>query len=124
MVEYDAGLVVGDTLGNGDVGQKALLALAVEVDEAAHGVEQAAGDGQAQAQPPRQAAASGVRLVKNVVHLRQLGVGHADAGVPDVHDQIDAVLLPAEPDTHINAALLGEFNRVLHQDFQHVGNFL
>ena len=38
--------------------------------------------------PPHKAAASGVGLVKVVIHLEHLGIGHADARVPDVDDQI------------------------------------
>ena len=124
VVEVDAGLVVHHALGDHDVGQQALLAPAVEMNKAAHGVEQSPGNGETQAQASGEAAAAGVRLIEDVVHLPQLVVRHADAGVPDVHHQIDAVALPAVSDADVDAALLGKLDGVLHQDFQHVGDLL
>ena len=123
-VEHDAGPVVGDALGDDNVGVQALLSLAVKVDERAHGRQKSLGDGEPQPQPPGEAAAAGVRLIEDVVHLRELGVRHPDAGVADVDDQIDAVVLPPEPDPNVDAALLCELDGVLHQDLEHMGDLL
>ena len=124
VIEHDAGLLVRDALGNCDVGVEPLLFFAGEMNKTAHGGQKAPSDGKPKPKPAGEAAASGVCLVKDVVHLRQLGVCHADAGVPDIHKQIDAIVLPPGSDADVYAALLGELDGVFHQDLEHVGNFL
>ena len=124
VVELNARPLVRHALGNHDMRGQTLLFSAGEVKEAAHGVQKPLGDGKPEAQAAREAAAAGIRLVKHVVHLRQLGTCHADAGVPDINDQIDAIAFPAAAYADVYAALLRKFNGVFHQDFEHMGNFL
>ena len=123
-VEHDAGPLVHDALGDDNMGGQAPLPVAVKMNEAAHGGQEPLGDGEPKPKPPREAVASGVRLVKDVVHLRQLGIRHTDSGVADVYNQVDAVILPAVPDADVYAALLRKLNGVFHQDFEHMGDFL
>ena len=122
--QRQAGRFVHHLLGDGDMGVQALLAAAFKVDKAAHGVEQSPHNGDAQPQPPCKAAAAGIRLVKIVVHLCQLGFGHANAGIVYVDDKVDAVAFPAVLDADVDAALLGEFDRVFQQGLQHMGDLL
>ena len=61
-------------------------------------------------------------MVKLLIHLLQLGIRHADAGVVDVDNQVNSIILPAVLDTDVYAALLRELDRVLHQDLEHVGD--
>ena len=124
VVDRDTGAFVHHALGNRDVGVQAPVLLALKMDEAAHGVQQTPGDGQPQPQPAHKAAASGVGLVKIVIHLEHLGVRHADSRVPYVDNQIDAVLLRPVADADVDAALLRKFDGVLHQNLQHMGDFL
>ena len=75
-----------------DVGVQSLALRALKVDEAAHGGQQPLGDGEPQPQSSGKAAAAGIRLVKDVIHLGELGIRHADARIPDVDDKVDAIL--------------------------------
>ena len=122
--ERDAWPLIRHALREDDVGGKALLRIAAEMNETAHSGQKPLGDGKSKAKPARQAAASGIRLVKDVAHLRQLGIRHADAGIADIHDQIDAVAFPPALDANVDTALFREFKGVLQQDFEHMGNFL
>ena len=124
VVEGDTRLVVRHPLGNHDIRVQALPPLAVKVDKAPHGVEQSPGDGEPQAQPPREALASGVRLVEVVIHLLKLGIRHADSGVVDANNQIDPVIFPPVVYADVDAPLFGKFNGIFRQNLEHMGNFL
>ena len=124
MVQYDARPVVRDTLGDHDMGVQALLLLTVKMDEAAHCVQKPPGNGQPKPKPSRKAAAAGICLVKDVIHLQQLGIRHPDTGITDIYNQVDAVLLLPVSNTYIDAALLRKLDGVFHQDFEHMRNFL
>ncbi len=106
------------------MGGQALLLSSGKVNKAAHRVQKTLGDGKAEAEAAGEAAASGIRLIKDVVHLCQLGACHADAGIPYIHDQVDSVFFPPVIYPDVYAALLRKFNGVFHQDFQHMRNLL
>ena len=104
------------------MGGQALPFPAVEMDKTAHGGQKSLRDGKAKAEPSRKTAAPGIRLIKDIIHLCQLRIGHADAGVTDINDQIGAVILLAVLDTDIHAALFRKLDGIFHQDFEYMGN--
>ncbi len=122
VIEHDAWPFIHNPLGNHDMGGQSLPFLAVEMDKTAHGGQKSLRDREAKAEPSRKTAAPGIRLIKDIIHLCQLRIGHADAGVTDINDQIGAVILLAVLDTDIHAALFRKLDGIFHQDFEYMGN--
>ena len=54
------------------MGMQTLLALAFKVNEAAHGIQKPPGNGKSKTKTAHKTIASGIRLIKVVVHLKHL----------------------------------------------------
>ena len=121
--EYHGRHLVGHSLWDSDLSLKSLLLFAVKMDKAAHGAKQAPGNGEPQSKPSGEAAASGIRLVKVVAHLGDLGAGHADSGVADIYDQIDAIAFFSIYNGDIDSALFRKFDGIFQKNLEDMGNF-
>ena len=111
------------TLGNGNMSMKPLPISAVKVDKSTHGVEQSPGNRKSQSQSACKTAAAGIRLIKIIAHLRELRSRHADSGIINVYDQIDAVVFTSITNADVDAAFLRKLNRVFQKNFKNMRNF-
>ncbi len=124
IVKLHAGRVVRHPLGNRNMRLKAFAPFPVKIDKTAHGVQKSPGNGQPKPKPSRKTVAARIRLIKIIIHLPNLHIRHADAGVKNIDYQIDSVAFPSELHTDVNAALFRKFNRILHQNFKYMRNLL
>ncbi len=103
---------------------QAFLILAVKMQETAHGVEKPPRDRNPKPKPAGKTAASGIRLVKIVIHLRHLGVRHADTRIIDIYDQINPITLLPVINPDVNTALFRKLDGILHQNLKYMGYLL
>ena len=122
IVQHDAGRVRRYPLGNGDVCLKPLLSLALKMDKPAHRLKKPPRNGNPQSKTARKPAASGVCLIKIIIHLGKLGNGHADACIVYVDQHVDTVVLPPVFDTDVDSAFFRKLNGVFQQYFQYMRN--
>ncbi len=95
---------------------KPLLFIAFKINKSPHGMEKPAGDGKAQPQPSGKTAASGIRLVKIIAHLRNLVIRHANSRIIDIDKQISPVIFLAEINIDVNPAFLGKLNGIFQDN--------
>ncbi len=107
-----------------DVDLQTFLPLAVKMDKTAHRMEQSPCDRDPNPQASCKTAAPGIRLVKIITYLRELGLCHPDPCVTDIDEQVDPVALPPIPDADIDPALFCKFDRIFQQDLQDMGELL
>ena len=114
--------IVRHSLGDRDMRLKSLVSLAVKINKTSHGMEKPSCNRKPQSKTACQTAASRICLIKIIIHLRKLGIRHADPGIPDIYDQIASIMLLTEFDTDVDTAFLRKLDGILHQYLQYMRN--
>ncbi len=111
-------------LRNGNPGSKTLLLFTVKMYKPAHGVKQAPGDRKPQPQSAGKTAASGIRLIEIIAHLRKLRICHTDPGIANIYNQVYAIALLPDVHTDINAAIFRKLYGIVQKNLHDMRYFL
>ena len=103
------------------MGMQPPLPITVKMDETAHGMEQAPGNGNPKPQAAGKTGAPGLHLVKLIINLRNLGFCHANARIIHIYYKIDPVALPAEVNADIDASFFRKLNGIFQQYLKNMG---
>ena len=118
MIQRNTRAIVRDPLRDRNMRLKSLLFLAVKMQKTSHGIKKSSCNGKPKAKPAGKTVASGICLIKFIVHLRQLRIRHSDTGIIDIYDQIDPIILFPVINTDVKPALFRKLNGILHQDLK------
>ena len=103
---------------------QSLMLLTGKMNKTAHRLQKSPGDGNPKPQSACKAAAPGIRLIKIIKHLINLGVRHADTRIVNINGQINAVALLAAFNADMDAALFRKLDGIFQKNLQYMGNFL
>ncbi len=119
---HNRGRIIRHPLGNGNMSLKTLILLACKVNKTAHGIQKSSGNGNPKPQSSCKTAAAGIRLVKIIKHLIELGIRHTDTRIIDINGQINTITLSAAFDTHMDTALFRKLDGIFQKNLKYMGN--
>ena len=123
MLQNNAGALVYNALRYHNMSMQTLLILAVEMDKTAHRVQQTFGNRNPQSKSIGKTCGASISLIKVIIHFGQLNVRHTNTSIINIYYQINTIGFLPITYTDIQTALFRKFDRVFHQNFQHVRNF-